>query len=211
MVQALFRLLEAEHGLISIDGVDVSKVGLHKLRCSMSVIPQTPTLFSNCTLRENLDLFGVHSDEDINATLKEVHLYQTVAELPLGINTTISENGSNFSVGQRQLLCLARANLNKNKILVLDEATANVDQHTDKLLHDSLNKAYRDATIIKIAHRLDTVIEDDFILVLGSGNVVEFGPPADLLEAKGAFYKMVQDTNMPSELTTRAFAKRKLD
>merc|ERR1712194_613708 len=130
-------------------------------------------------------------------------------DLPLGNNTTISEGGTNFSVGERQLLCLARANLKKCKILVLDEATASVDKNTDRLLHDSLNTAYEDSTIIKIAHRLDSVIEDDYILVLGSGKVVEIGPPAKLLEAKGAFYKMVQDTNMARDLTARANAKKR--
>ena len=207
LVQAFFRLLEAECGSISIDGFDISNVGLHTLRGNISVIPQTPTLFSGCTLRDNLDLFRVYSEEDIQRTLEEIHMYKTIMDLPLGINTTISEGGTNFSVGERQLLCLARANLNKCKILVLDEATASVDKNTDRLLNDSLNAVYKDSTIIKIAHRLDTVIEDDYILVLESGKVVKIGTPAKLLEAKGAFYKMVQDTNKARDLIARANAK----
>ena len=102
--------------------------------------------------------------------------------------------GSNFSVGQRQLLCLARASLKKNKILVLDEATASVDKETDKLLQEALDRANKDVTVIAIAHRLNTIIDFDYVLVLGEGEVLEYGSPAELLNLKGAFSKMVQDT-----------------
>ena len=109
MVQTLFRLLEAEEGTILIDDVDISKVGLHRLRTRISVIPQVPTLFSGCTVKENMDLFGNHSEEAVTKALEEAHMGDSMKMLPAGIHSMVSEGGSNFSVGQRQLLCLARA------------------------------------------------------------------------------------------------------
>ena len=213
IVQTLFRLLEAESGLIKIDGVDISKVGLHRLRTKISVIPQVPTLFSGCSIRENLDLFGIHSEQAIKNALADVYLSEAITELPKGIDSMVSEGGTNFSVGQRQLLCLARAILSKNKLLVLDEATASVDRRTDQMLHESLHKSFSDATIVAVAHRLDTVVEHDYILVLGQGKVLEFGSPAELLRNGGTFSKMVEDTGdtMSKDLKMRAFAKEKRD
>merc|ERR1712183_364283 len=198
-----------EQGSISIDNIDISKVGLHRLRTRISVIPQVPTLFSGCSVRENLDLFGVHPDEAIRKALEDSHLSEVISELPKGYDSAVSEGGSNFSVGQRQLLCLARAILSKNKLLILDEATASVDRQTDRLLHESLHESFGDATILAVAHRLDTVIDHDYILVLGSGKVLEFGNPADLIRSGGAFCKMVNDTGeaMSSSLKQLAFAR----
>lgn len=208
IVQTLFRLLEAECGQINIDDVNISEVGLHRLRTSISVIPQHPTLFSGCTVRENLDVFGLHSEEAIHEALKSAHMNEVISELPKGINSIVSEGGSNFSVGQRQLLCLARAILSKNKILILDEATASVDRRTDQMLQESLHDSFGNATVIAVAHRLDTVIDHDYILVLGQGKVLEFGPPSELLRNKnGAFFTMVEDTGKTTanELMQRAF------
>jgi ATP-binding cassette subfamily C (CFTR/MRP) protein 4 len=209
LVQSLFRLLEAEQGRLVIDGIDVSKIGLHTLRTSISVIPQVPTLFSGCSVRENLDLFGLHTDESIRKVLEDCHMLEVVEELPDGWDALVAEGGSNFSVGQRQLLCLARAILSKNRILVLDEATASVDRRTDQLLQETLHKSFRDGTILAVAHRLDTVIDFDLCLVLGNGHVLEFGSPAELIRSGGAFASMVADTGdaMMNELKKRAFQK----
>lgn len=208
VVQSLFRLLEAEEGSICIDGRDISKLGLHTVRTRVSVIPQVPTLFSGCTVRENLDLFHLHSDEEVAKVLKACRLWDVIQELPSGWDSPVSEGGSNFSVGQRQLLCLARALLAKNKILVLDEATASVDRRTDEMLQQALSEAFSDGTILAVAHRLDTVISYDFILVLGHGQVLEFGSPAELLRKEGgSFASMVADTGetMSKDLRQRAF------
>ena len=126
-------------------------------------------------------------------------MQDAIAELPHGWNSIVSEGGSNFSVGQRQLLCLARALLSQNKILVLDEATVSVDRRTDQLLQQALQESYQDGTILAVAHRLDTVIDYDYILVLGQGEVLEFGSPAELLladnsDSGGVFARMVDDT-----------------
>merc|ERR1712232_290832 len=207
IVQTLFRLLEAENGCIKIDGIDISKLGLHALRTKISVIPQDPTLFSGCTIKENLDLFDLHTDDNICEALANASIVNVINQLPLGWNTLVTgENGSNFSVGQRQLLCLARAILTKNKILVLDEATASVDRRTDELLQEALRSSFEDATILAVAHRLDTVIDSDLIVVLGSGRVMEFGSPAELIRKGGAFASMVQDTGvtMSDDLKRRA-------
>ena len=209
LVQALFRVLEAEEGRISVGGVDISKLGLYKLRTKMSVIPQTPVLFSGCTIRENMDPFGKFGDIEIQNALLDVQMMDAVNNLPDGLNALVSEGGSNFSVGQRQLLCLARAILCKNKILVLDEPTANVDSRTDELLQLAVSKTFNGATIIAVAHRLDTVIDYDKILVLGKGKVLEYGSPKDLLaKGGGHFTAMVEDTGegMAKTLRLRANA-----
>jgi ATP-binding cassette subfamily C (CFTR/MRP) protein 4 len=209
LVQCVLRLLEAEQGTILIDGVDISSLGLHKLRKEISVINQVPTLFSGCSVRENLDPFGDYSDSDILDALDDVQMRESIDELELGIHSMVSEGGSNFSVGQRQLLCLARAILRKNKILILDEPTANVDVRTDKLLQEAVSRSFHGATIISVAHRLDTIIDYDMILVLGNGSVLEYGHPHHLLTGSlgsGHFASLVADTGheMAQELHRRA-------
>jgi ATP-binding cassette subfamily C (CFTR/MRP) protein 4 len=207
LVQTLLRILEAENGTISIDGINIASVGLHKLRREISVINQVPTLFSGCSVRENLDPFGEYTDDQIRDVLEDVQMMETIDELGMGIHSMVSEGGSNFSVGQRQLLCLARAILRKNKILILDEPTANVDIRTDKLLQEAVSKSFRGATIISVAHRLDTIIDYDMILVLGNGRILEYGKPHNLLiESSGHFSSLVDDTGteMSQELRRRA-------
>jgi len=193
LVQALFRLLEAERGSIHVGGVDIKSLGLHKLRKGMSVINQHPVLFSG-TVRENLDPFSGYSDDQIKDALTDVQMMKAINDLPGGIHSAVAESGSNFSIGERQLLCLARAMLQKSKILVLDEPTANVDHRTDKLLQKAVNKSFNGATIISVAHRLDTIIENDMILVLGNGEVLECGSPHELISQDGVFTSLVNDT-----------------
>ena len=173
---------------------DIAKLGLHKLRRGISVIPQSPILYGGCTLRDNLDPFHKHNDAEIKHALEDVHMLDAVTSLPLGIDSIVADGGLNFSVGQRQLLCLARAILRKNKILVLDEPTANVDSRTEKLLQEAVTKSFHGATIIAVAHRLDTVIDYDKILVLGHGSVLEYGSPSELIQKNGDFASMVNDT-----------------
>jgi ATP-binding cassette, subfamily C (CFTR/MRP), member 4 len=189
--------------------VDISQLGLHALRTKISVIPQVPTLFSGCSVRENLDLFNLHSEKMIQKVICDCHLKDVIDELPNGLDSPVSEGGTNFSVGQRQLLCLARAILSQNKILILDEATSSVDRRTDNLLQETLQASFRDGTIIAVAHRLDTIIDFDYCLVLGAGRVLEFGSPAELIRNGGAFSSMVTDTGetMSRELKQRAFEK----
>lgn len=213
LLQALFRLLEAEEGSIEIDGQDVSKLGLHMLRKRMSVIPQAPVLFSGWSLRDNLDPFGLYSDEEIIESIFNVQLQDIYVELPAGLETTVADSGSNFSVGQRQLLCVARAMLQKNKLVVLDEPTANVDPRTDALLQKAISTCFPGATVIAIAHRLETIIDYDRILVIGDGKMLEFGSPSQLLQQDGPFAAMVADTGnvMASHLHNRAFARSEGD
>jgi ATP-binding cassette, subfamily C (CFTR/MRP), member 4 len=193
LVQSLFRLLEAEDGSIHMDGVDIATVGLHRLRKRISVIPQAPTLFSGCTIRENLDLFGVHTDAEVEKAIEDSHLKDLVSSLPSGMHSLVSEGGSNFSVGQRQLLCLARAIVSRNKILVLDEATANVDRRTDQLIQETLEKSFRDGTIIAVAHRLETILHSDSIIVMGNAKVLEQESPEALLANNSShFYAMAR-------------------
>jgi len=208
LVQSLFRLLEAESGSITIDGVDISTLGLHILRRGMSVINQYPVLFSGCTVRENLDPFEHYNDEAIVEALRDVQMIDAINSLPQGLHSRVAENGSNFSVGERQLLCLARATLQKSRILVLDEPTANVDSRTDQLLQQAVNKSFPGATIISVAHRLDTIIENDIIVVLGDGKLLEYGSPGELIKQNGHFASMVNDTGteMSKELRRRAFS-----
>lgn len=209
MIQALFRLLEAESGKVIIDGIDISTIGLHKVRTKMSVIPQFPVLFSGCTVRENLDPFGVWSDKIIFDALRDVQMLSVIEGLPQNLNSLVAEGGSNFSVGQRQLLALSRAIIRKSKILVLDEPTANVDRKTDSLLQEAIAKSFSGSTIIAVAHRLDTVIDYDRILVLGNGSRIEFGAPWELLSNKDSYFaKMVNDTGKKTAEELRDKARK---
>ncbi|XP_021928195.1 LOW QUALITY PROTEIN: probable multidrug resistance-associated protein lethal(2)03659 [Zootermopsis nevadensis] len=194
LITALFRLVDPSSGLIHIDGVNTILIGLHDLRSRISIIPQEPALFSGL-LRENLDPFGEFRDAVLWAALAEVELKQVVDELPAGLNHRVSEGGSNFSVGQRQLLCLARAIIRNNKILVLDEATANVDPKTDELIQATIRHKFINCTVLTIAHRLCTVIDSNRILVMDAGSVVEFDHPYLLLKNEnGYLYQMVQQS-----------------
>ncbi|XP_062491143.1 multidrug resistance-associated protein 1 isoform X4 [Pezoporus occidentalis] len=191
----LFRINEAAEGEIIIDGVNIAKIGLHDLRFKITIIPQDPVLFSG-TLRMNLDPFDQHSDEDIWRSLELAHLKNFVSSLPAKLNHDCAEGGENLSVGQRQLVCLARALLRKSKILVLDEATAAVDLETDKLIQSTIKSQFEECTVLTIAHRLNTIMDYTRVLVLDRGKVVECGSPEHLLQQKGIFYSMAKDSGL---------------
>lgn len=193
IISALFRLAPIE-GNIIIDDVNINEISLHTLRSHLSIIPQEPILFSG-TLRKNLDPFDEYDDDQLWKALDEVKLKTFVSELPSGLTSNVSEGGSNFSVGQRQLLCLARAVIRNNNILILDEATANVDPQTDELIQNTIRKKFCECTVLTIAHRLHTVMDSDKILVMSGGRAVEFGEPHILLQnTEGIFYGLVQQT-----------------
>ncbi|XP_034949722.1 multidrug resistance-associated protein 1 isoform X2 [Chelonus insularis] len=193
---ALFRIIEAADGKIFIDGVDISQLGLHALRNRLTIIPQDPVLFSG-TLRLNLDPFDSHTDEEIWQALEHAHLKAFVQSLPNGLSYGVSEGGDNLSVGQRQLICLARALLRKTKILILDEATAAVDLETDDLIQRTIREEFKDCTVLTIAHRLNTILDSDRVLVLDKGVVTEFDSPEVLLQKPtSAFYSMAKDAGI---------------
>ncbi|KAM7151629.1 multidrug resistance-associated protein 1 isoform 3-T3 [Macrochelys suwanniensis] len=191
----LFRINESAEGEIIIDGVNVAKIGLHDLRFKITIIPQDPVLFSG-SLRMNLDPFDKYSDEEIWTSLELAHLKNFVSSLPDKLNHECSEGGENLSVGQRQLVCLARALLRKSKILVLDEATAAVDLETDDLIQSTIRTQFEDCTVLTIAHRLNTIMDYERIIVLDKGEIVECDSPANLLQKKGIFYSMAKDSGL---------------
>ena len=187
LTMALFRLVEAAEGQIVIDGLDAAKMGLHELRTKITIIPQDPVLFSG-TLRMNLDPFNIYSDEEVWSALKLSHLHDFVSTLELGLLHYISEGGDNLSVGQRQLVCLARALLKKTKILVLDEATAAVDLETDDLIQATIRKEFKDSTVLTIAHRLNTIMDYDRVMVLDKGSIAEFDTVKGLMKKEGGIF-----------------------
>jgi ABC-type multidrug transport system ATPase subunit len=194
MLNALFRIVELERGRILVDGCDTSKFGIWDLRKVLGIIPQAPVLFSG-SIRFNLDPFGEHNDADLWEALERAHLKDVIRRNALGLDAEVSEAGENFSVGQRQLLSLARALLRRAKILVLDEATAAVDVRTDALIQKTIREEFKSCTMLIIAHRLNTVIDCDRLLILSSGQIQEFDTPEHLLSNdEGAFSKMVQST-----------------
>ncbi|XP_068632707.1 multidrug resistance-associated protein 1 isoform X1 [Battus philenor] len=192
----LFRIVEAMSGKILIDGIDISTIGLHQLRSRITIIPQDPVLFSG-TLRMNLDPFDVYTDEEIWRSLEHAHLKNFVQGLQAGLRHEISEGGENLSVGQRQLVCLARALLRKTPLLVLDEATAAVDLETDELIQKTIRSEFASCTVLTIAHRLNTIMDSTRVMVLDKGQLVEYAPPEQLLQDKNSiFYGMAKDAGL---------------
>ncbi|CAL7941694.1 unnamed protein product [Xylocopa violacea] len=190
LISALFRLFaEGLEGEIKIDDRDTSTLGLHELRSQISIIPQLPFLFSQ-TLRYNLDPFNTYDDKLLWDSLRQVELND------LTLDQKVAYSGSNLSNGERQLICLARAILRNNRILILDEATANIDPHTDNLIQRTIRTIFANCTVITIAHRLNTIIDSDRVIVMDTGNIVEFGCPYELLRDKpqGVFSQMVNNT-----------------
>uniref|UniRef100_A0A8C4X1U4 Cystic fibrosis transmembrane conductance regulator n=1 Tax=Eptatretus burgeri TaxID=7764 RepID=A0A8C4X1U4_EPTBU len=187
LLTALFRLTELESGRVIIDDVVIADLGLHYLRRAISIIPQDPVLFTG-SMRKNLDPFDEHSDTDLWNVLEEVQLRQAVEDLPGRLDSELAESGSNFSVGQRQLVCLARALLRHNRILVIDEATANVDPRTDALIQQTIRNKFDNCTVLTIAHRLNTIVDCDRILVMAEGQAREFASPHVLLERPDSLF-----------------------
>lgn len=205
---SFFRFVEATEGKIVIDGVDISKIGLSDLRSKLTIIPQDPTILSG-TLRSTLDVFDEYEDADIYEALRRVHLLkedesiQTTEETDQPINANVfrnldspvSEGGENFSTGEKQLLCMARAILKRSKVLVMDEATASVDYFTDELISKTIRQEFASSTILTIAHRLRTVIDYDRVMLLDRGKIVEFDTPSVLLkDTSSQFYGLCKAT-----------------
>ncbi|XP_039260712.2 ATP-binding cassette sub-family C member 4-like isoform X1 [Styela clava] len=199
LISALFRLAELTNGEIYIDGVPITPLGLQDLRKALSIIPQDPILFTG-TMRRNIDPFNQYLDEDLWNALEQVQLKELVSSLPMKLDTELGESGSNLSVGQRQLVCLGRAVLNKSKILLIDEATANVDIRTDQLIQTTIREKFEQCTVVTIAHRINTIIDSDKILVLDEGQVKEYDEPRALLcQENSHFTEMVKSIGLSEE------------
>jgi len=183
LVSALFRMPQPT-GKVIIDDVDIGKINIQSARRAMSAITQNPILFTG-SLRMNLDPFEKYADQELWGALEEASLKTMVENLSNQLSEEIKECGANFSVGERQLLCLARALLRRSKIIIMDEATANVDYKTDQLIQETIRTKFKHCTVITIAHRLNTIIDYDRVLVLENGQVVEYDKPEILLQNEG--------------------------
>lgn len=212
IIQALFRMVEIEgYSSIEIDGVDISEIGLNLLRSSLSIIPQTPVIFAD-TIRMNLDPTERLTDQELWKVLEEVGLKEHVERLEKGLDTDMKNSATVFSNGQKQLVCLGRAIINKSKIIILDEATANIDVETDAFIQKTIMEKFKDCTVLTIAHRLITIADYDRVVVIDEGRVVEFDTPYNLLvkktEQKNVFADMVKSTG--SSMANRIFSVAKI-
>uniref|UniRef100_A0A7N0T3B4 ABC-type xenobiotic transporter n=1 Tax=Kalanchoe fedtschenkoi TaxID=63787 RepID=A0A7N0T3B4_KALFE len=187
LIGALFRLVEPEGGRVIVDGIDISTIGLHDLRSRFGIIPQDPTLF-NGTVRYNLDPLGEHSDREIWEVLRKCQLLEAVQEKEGGLDSLVMDDGSNWSMGQRQLFCLGRALLRRSRVLVLDEATASIDNATDMVLQKTIRSEFADCTVITVAHRIPTVMDCNMVLAISDGKLVEFDEPMKLMKSEGSLF-----------------------
>ncbi|XP_062180151.1 ABC transporter C family member 10-like isoform X2 [Phragmites australis] len=187
LIGALFRLVEPAGGKIIIDSVDITTIGLHDLRSRLGIIPQDPTLFQG-TIRYNLDPLGQFSDQQIWEVLDKCQLLEAVQEKEQGLDSLVVEDGSNWSMGQRQLFCLGRALLRRSRVLVLDEATASIDNATDAILQKTIRTEFEDCTVITVAHRIPTVMDCTMVLAMSDGKVVEYDSPMKLMETEGSLF-----------------------
>lgn len=193
---ALFRLVEPVSGAIMVDGENLSHMGLHDCRSKITILPQDPVLFSG-SLRMNLDPMDEHTDNEIWQALEHAHMKEFVQCLPQKLEYNCGEGGQNLSVGQKQLISLARSILRKTKILVLDEATAAVDMETDVLIQQTIRQEFAECTVLTIAHRLHTIMDYDRIMVIDHGMVIEFDSPQNLLQkTNGIFYQLAKDARI---------------
>ncbi len=187
IISSLFRLIEPTSGTILIDGIDICGIGLKDLRSRLAIVPQEPALFSG-TLRFNLDPNGRHSDDELWLALERTSMREAAMDLPGHLDGEVQECGQNFSIGQRQLLCLTRALLVRSSIIVMDEATANIDLETDEQIQISLRENFQKSTLITIAHRINTIIDYDRIIVMDAGEVAEVGTPKELLSQEDSIF-----------------------
>ncbi|XP_042513380.1 ABC transporter C family member 8 isoform X3 [Macadamia integrifolia] len=192
LISALFRLVEPVSGRIFIDGLDICSIGLKDLRMKLSIIPQEPALFRG-SIRTNLDPLGLYSDNEIWEAIEKCQLKSTVLSLPNLLDSSVSDEGENWSAGQRQLFCLGRVLLKRNRILVLDEATASIDSATDAVLQRIIRQEFSRCTVVTVAHRVPTVIDSDMVMVLSYGKLVEFDEPSKLMEVNSYFSKLVAE------------------
>ncbi|CAK7356838.1 unnamed protein product [Dovyalis caffra] len=192
LLSALFRLLEPESGRILVDGLDISTIGLKDLRTKLSIIPQEPTLFKG-SVRSNLDPLGIYSDNEIWEALEKCQLKATIGNLPRLLDSSVADEGENWSVGQRQLFCLGRVLLRRNRILVLDEATASIDTATDAILQRIIRQEFSGCTVVTTAHRVPTVVDSDKVMVLSDGEMVEYDVPSKLMLTDSYFSKLVAE------------------
>ncbi|KAJ2617874.1 ATP-binding cassette glutathione S-conjugate transporter ycf1 [Coemansia sp. RSA 1365] len=183
LINALFRIVELESGIITIDGLNISQIGLHDLRKHIGAVPQTAALFEG-TLRKNLDPFDKYTEVDIIAAIRDARLDD------LGPDKWIKNCGINLSAGQQQLISICRVILRRRKIVVFDEATASIDAETARLVKSIVNDKLKGSTFLTIAHRLEDIMDSDRILVMNEGRVAEFGTPEELIAKKGLFYKI---------------------
>jgi ABC-type multidrug transport system fused ATPase/permease subunit len=180
---------------LSIDGVDVMRIGLFDLRSKIGIIPQSPVLFSG-TIKSNMDPFNDYSDEEIWKALEKCRMKEAITAMSHGIQSKVAEYGENLSQGQRQLLCLGRALLKNCRILLLDEATSSVDFETDREIQETIRTAFKGSTVLTIAHRTNTIMDSDKILVMDDGVVAEFDSPTELLKnEKSIFYDVVSHSS----------------
>ncbi|KAI5399162.1 Multidrug resistance-associated protein 7, variant 2 [Lathyrus oleraceus] len=193
LIGALFRLVEPAGGKIIVDGIDICSIGLHDLRSRFGIIPQDPTLF-NGTVRYNLDPLFQHSDQEIWEVLGKCQLQEAVQEKEGGLDSSVVEDGANWSMGQRQLFCLGRALLRRSRILVLDEATASIDNATDLILQKTIRTEFADCTVITVAHRIPTVMDCTKVLSISDGKLVEYDEPMNLMKREGSLFgKLVKE------------------